>query len=121
MADTKQVDEGTGAGTGRAAAREERRVARLAKRIGSFARAHGGAEGQVAYIGQRGARIVLVGEDGGWGDLVAPSYALARQAAEKAGITVHDAFDGALAAKVRTGPYEWSRMAGIQLGGARNG
>ncbi|MFF7329383.1 hypothetical protein ACIQU5_14035 [Streptomyces sp. NPDC090306] len=121
MADTQQVDEGAeaaGAGQDR---RTERTVARLAKQIGAFAREHGGAEGQVAYIGERGARIVLVGEDGGWGDLVAPSYALAEQAVERSGITVHESFDGEFAAKVRTGPYEWKRMAGIQLGAPRNG
>ncbi|MEU6591897.1 hypothetical protein ABZ923_22185 [Streptomyces sp. NPDC046881] len=106
MADTQQVD-----------ARAERKVSRLAHRITAFAKAHGGAEGQVAHIGERGARIVLVGEDGGWGDLVAPSTEIARQAVEKAGITVHESFDGEYAAKVRTGPYEWKRMAGIQVGG----
>ncbi|CAM5735081.1 putative protein OS=Streptomyces alboniger OX=132473 GN=CP975_08195 PE=4 SV=1 [Streptomyces alboniger] len=109
MADTQQVDEGTGA---KQAARAERRTARLAKQIGAFSKAHGGAEGQVAYLGERGARIVLVGEDGGWGDLVAPSYEIAEKAVEKSGITVHEAFDGEFAAKVRTGPYEWTRMAG---------
>ncbi|MEU2251344.1 hypothetical protein [Streptomyces sp. NPDC019224] len=109
-AGTQQVD-------GRRAARAERAAARLAKRIGAFAKAHGGAEGQVAYLGQMGARIVLVGEDGGWGDLVAPSYAVAESAVRKAGITLHESFDGEFAAKVRTGPYEWSRMAGIQIGG----
>ncbi|MFJ9727344.1 hypothetical protein ACIRP3_31760 [Streptomyces sp. NPDC101209] len=107
--DTQQVD-----------ARAERKVARLAKRIGAFSTAHGGAEGQVAHIGERGARIVLVGEDGGWGDLVAPSYELAEKALQKAGITVHEDFDGEFAAKVRTGRYEWTRMAGIQLGGPAN-
>ncbi|MEU3026454.1 hypothetical protein ACPCBC_07620 [Streptomyces incarnatus] len=106
MADTQQVD-----------AKAERTVARLARRISAFSKAHGGAEGQVAYIGERGARIVLVGEDGGWGDVVAPSYAIAEQAVEKAGITRHEAFDGEFAAKVTTGPYEWKRMAGIQVGG----
>ncbi|MGW4437243.1 hypothetical protein ACWELO_16010 [Streptomyces sp. NPDC004596] len=110
MADTQQVDP-----------KEERRAAKLARRIGAFAKAHGGAEGQVAYIGERGARIVLVGEDGGWGDLVAPSTAVAEQAVQKAGITVHESFDGEFAAKVTTGRYEWSRMAGIQLGGPANG
>uniref|UniRef100_A0AAU3H017 Uncharacterized protein n=1 Tax=Streptomyces sp. NBC_01401 TaxID=2903854 RepID=A0AAU3H017_9ACTN len=99
------------------AARAERKAARLAKQIGSFAKAHGGAEGQLAHLGQMGTRIVLVGEDGGWGDLVAPSYAVAESATRKAGITVHEDFDGEFAAKVRTGPYEWSRMAGIQVGG----
>ncbi|MFE9776185.1 hypothetical protein ACFYOV_31920 [Streptomyces sp. NPDC005931] len=109
MADTQQADP-----------KAEQKAARLAKQISSFARAHGGAEGQVAYLGQRGARIVLVGEDGAWGDLVAPSYEIAEKAVGKAGITVHENFDGEFAAKVRTGPYEWSRMAGIQVGGPSN-
>ncbi|MGW1165175.1 hypothetical protein [Streptomyces sp. NPDC001153] len=106
MADTQQVD-----------ARAERKAAKLAREITAFSKAHGGAEGQVAYIGERGARIVLVGEDGGWGDLVAPTYAIAEQAVEKAGITRHESFDGEFAAKVKTGSYEWKRMAGIQIGG----
>ncbi|MFF9409681.1 hypothetical protein ACF1B0_29785 [Streptomyces anandii] len=109
MAETEQVDP-----------KDERTVARLAKRIGEFSRAHGGAEGQVAYLGERGARIVLVGEDGGWGDLVAPSCELAEKAVAKAGVTLHEDFDGEFAAKVRTGPYEWTRMAGIQVGGPSN-
>ncbi|AZM62948.1 MULTISPECIES: hypothetical protein [unclassified Streptomyces] len=106
MADTQQLEP-----------KAERTAARLARQIGGFAKAHGGAEGQIAYLGQRGARIVLVGEDGDWGDVFAPSMEIAGKAVEKAGITVHENFDGALAAKVRTGPYEWKRMAGIQLGG----
>ena len=106
MADTQQVDP-----------KAERKAAKLAHQIGAFAKAHGGAEGQVAYIGERGARIVLVGEDGGWGDLVAPTSAIAEQAVQKSGITVHESFDGEFAAKVKTGPYEWKRMAGIQIGG----
>ncbi|GAA4012295.1 hypothetical protein OG252_37885 [Streptomyces sp. NBC_01352] len=110
MADTQQVDP-----------KAERKVTRLAKQISSFSKEHGGAEGQIAYLGDRGARIVLVGEDGAWGDLVAPSTALAEQAVAKAGITVHEDFDGEFAAKVKTGPYEWSRMAGIQVGGPSNG
>ncbi|WP_240135867.1 hypothetical protein [Streptomyces sp. MUM 178J] len=101
-------------------ARAERRAAKLAKQISAFAEQHGGAEGQLAYLGQMGTRIVLVGEDGGWGDLVAPSHAIAQAAAEKAGLTLHESFDGDFAAKVRTGPYEWTRMAGIQLGGPAN-
>ncbi|GAA3910200.1 hypothetical protein GCM10022244_20260 [Streptomyces gulbargensis] len=98
----------------------DRKAAKLAKEIRAFAAEHGGAEGQLAHIGQAGTRIVLVGEDGGWGDLVAPTYAIAQQAAEKAGLTLHEEFDGEIAAKVVTGPYEWSRMAGIQIGGPAN-
>ncbi|MFI1720269.1 hypothetical protein [Streptomyces sp. NPDC020489] len=109
MADTQAVD-----------AKAERTATRLAKQISAFSKAHGGAEGQVAYLGDRGARIALVGEDGEWGNLVAPSTEIARNAVEKAGITLHEDFDGEFAAKVRTGPYEWTRMAGIQLGGPKN-
>ncbi|MFJ7152940.1 hypothetical protein ACIQVT_32890 [Streptomyces sp. NPDC100445] len=113
MADTEQVDP-------KADAKAERAVAKLVRRIGAFSKAHGGAEGQVAHLGQRGARIVLVGEDGAWGDLVAPSQTLGEQAVRAAGITLHETFDGEFAAKVRTGPYEWKRMAGIQVGGPAN-
>ncbi|MFV2118127.1 hypothetical protein ACE14D_06655 [Streptomyces sp. Act-28] len=95
----------------------ERTAAKLAKQIQAFAAKHGGARGQLAYLGQAGTRIVLVGEDGRWGDLVAPNQEIARGAAERAGLALRDSFDGELAAKVRTGPYEWSRMAGIQIGG----
>lgn len=115
VAETQQVEDS------KQAARAQKKAAKLAKQIGAFARAHGGAEGQVAYIGHEGTRIVLVGDDGGWGDLVAPTHAIALSAVEKAGITVHEDFDGDFAAKVKTGPYEWSRMAGIQLGGPSNG
>ncbi|MFB8774046.1 hypothetical protein [Streptomyces broussonetiae] len=114
MADTQEVDAKAGD------KRAERRAARLAKQIEAFGKAHGGAEGQVAYLGERGARIVLVGADGGWGDLVAPTHAIAEEAVRKAGITVHESFDGEFAAKVKTGPYEWSRMAGTQMGGPAN-
>ncbi|GAP48716.1 hypothetical protein [Streptomyces azureus] len=109
MAETQQVDP-----------KAERKAARLAKQISSFSKSHGGAEGQVAHLGERGARIVLVGEDGNWGDLVAPTYEIAEKAVEKAGITRHESFDGEFAAKVKTGRYEWSRMAGIQVGGPKN-
>jgi hypothetical protein len=102
-------------------ARAERRAHKLAKQIGAFARSHGGsAEGQIAYLGRIGTRIVLVGENGEWGDLVAPTYEIAQRAAELAGITVHEEFSGEIAAKVRTGRYEWTRMAGTQLGGQPN-
>lgn len=130
MADTEQGTAGTAeqgeqtaaaAPADKEATRADRKAAKLARQITTFARAHGGAEGQIAYIGQRGSRIVLVGADGGWGDLVAPTHAIALSAVEKAGITVHDDFDGDFAAKVRTGPYEWTRMAGIQIGGPSGG
>ncbi|MFF2505569.1 hypothetical protein ACFVTY_19605 [Streptomyces sp. NPDC058067] len=114
MADTQAVDDP------KQAAKDERRAARLAREIGAFAKRHGGAGGQLAYMGERGIRIALVGEDGEWGNLVAPSDTVARKAVEKAGITMHEDFDGEFAAKVKTGRYEWTRMAGIQVGGPGN-
>lgn len=117
MADTQQVDtEQSGAKGGWAGRWDAYEVTRTAGRIEAFAKAHGGAEAQVAHLGERGARIVLVGADGAWGDLVARTHERARKAVEKSGITVHEDFDGEFAAKVTTGRYEWSRMAGIQVG-----
>ncbi|GAA2742653.1 hypothetical protein GCM10010440_18790 [Kitasatospora cinereorecta] len=97
-------------------ARAERRAKRIAKNITSFASKHGGsAEGVVEYVGRTATRIVLVGADGTWGDQVAPTYAIGQRAAQLAGLTVHDSFEGELGLKVKTGPYEWKRMAGIQI------
>ncbi|UQA96116.1 type 1 periplasmic-binding domain-containing protein [Streptomyces halobius] len=122
MADTQQADEQVVTVPGSAAdKRAGRRTARLAKEIRAFAASHGGsAEGQLAHIGRGRTRIALVGANGEWGTLVADSYGSAKDAAAQAGITLQDDFDGDLAAKVRTGPYEWSRMAGMQLGGPSN-
>ncbi|MCX4525229.1 MULTISPECIES: hypothetical protein [unclassified Streptomyces] len=120
MADTTAETADTEGTAGAAAKKQERKAAKLAKQIGAFGKEHGGVEGHLAHIGQAGTRIVLVGTDGAWGDLVAPQYATAVLAAEKAGLTLHDEFDGEFAAKVRTGPYEWNRMAGIQLGGTQD-
>ncbi|MFD7643653.1 hypothetical protein ACFV4P_23700 [Kitasatospora sp. NPDC059795] len=97
-------------------ARIERRAKRIAKHLSSFAAQHGGsADGVVEYVGRTATRIVVVGADGTWGDQVAPTYAIGRRAAELAGLTLHDDFEGELGLKVKTGPYEWKRMAGIQI------
>ncbi|HEX5565432.1 MAG TPA: hypothetical protein VFY14_00560 [Streptomyces sp.] len=115
MAKTQQAEET------RPGARAERRVARLSRKITAFTRERGGsADGQISYLGERGVRVVLVGADGGWGDLVAPTWEIAEKAAERAGITLHETLDGDLAARIRTGPYEWERMAGTQIGGPAN-
>ncbi|MFE1776851.1 hypothetical protein [Streptomyces sp. NPDC059008] len=120
MADTQQADEQPAAATGEAG-RTDKRTAKLAQQIRAFAQSHGGtAEGQLAHIGRGRTRIALVGANGEWGNLVADSFDSAKEAAAKAGVALQDDFDGELAAKVRTGPYEWSRMAGIQVGGPAN-
>ncbi|MEK2473015.1 hypothetical protein [Streptomyces noursei] len=124
MADTQQADEQAAGGAAAATPAEKRadkQAARLARQIRSFASSHGGsAEGQLAHIGRGRTRIALVGANGEWGNLVADSYLAAKKATEQAGIALQDDFDGELAAKVRTGRYEWSRMAGLQLGGPAN-
>ncbi|MCB5907253.1 hypothetical protein [Streptomyces pinistramenti] len=123
MADTKQADEQPAAETraGSADKRAARHTARLAKEIRAFAATHGGsAEGQLAHIGRGRIRVALVGANGEWGNLVADSFDSAKDAAAQAGLALQDDFDGDLAAKVRTGRYEWSRMAGIQVGGPAN-
>jgi hypothetical protein len=96
---------------------ESRVVGRLVRDVERFARGHGGAEACVEYVGARGSRIVLVGGDGAWGDLFAPTHAAAEAAVEGAGVTRREGFDGEMAGRVVTGPYEWKRMAGIQIGG----
>ncbi|WP_405837414.1 hypothetical protein OG528_08725 [Streptomyces platensis] len=122
MADTQQAEEQVEAAADTAAdKRAGRRTARLSKQIRAFADSHGGsAEGQLAHIGRGRVRIALVGANGEWGNLVADSFDSAKDAATASGITLQDDFDGDLAAKVRTGRYEWSRMAGIQVGGRAN-
>ena len=73
----------------------------------------------VEPIGQGRVRLVLVAPDGTLGDLVVSDEATARAAAGLAGADVEDAFSRELGARIRTGPYEWVRMAGSQLGGSR--
>ncbi|UED83559.1 hypothetical protein [Streptomyces profundus] len=99
----------------------ERRVARVTKRLRAFTAEHGAdTEGQISYLGERGHRLVLVGRDGAFGDQVAPRREILVEAAERAGVTLRESFDGEMAARVRIGPNEWSRMAGSQLGGPPN-
>ena len=117
---TAHMTEGTAAHK-RDEARAERRAARLARQITTFAATHGGtAEATVEYVGARGSRIVLVAQDGTWGDLVAPTPAIAQDAVTRAGVTVHEDFEGEFAGRIRTGRYEWTRMAGFQMGGPAN-
>jgi hypothetical protein len=102
----------------------DRRAVRAARAIRSFAVQHaaGGevsAEGTVAHIGRGATKVSVVGADGHWGDQVVAGYERARLAASMAGMTVHDEWPRELIGRVRTGRYEWSRMAGIQVGGGR--
>ncbi len=79
----------------------------------AFARDHGGsATAVVSHVGRRGARIVLVGADGIWGDVVADDVESAKAACEAAGVTVVDKWERELAESVRTTVADWRRMGG---------
>lgn len=82
----------------------------LVSGIKSFASDHGGAKAVIEYVGRRGARIVLVGEDGAWGDQVAPSTDVARSACEKAGVTVENAWERELMEQMRPSNDLWRSM-----------
>lgn len=103
----------------------DRTVRRLARNLSRFASRHAvngdaSADAVVEYIGRDSTRIVIVGADGQWGDQVARDPETAKKAVEAAGLTLHEEFPNDVALRVRTGQYEWSRMAGIQIGGPAN-
>ena len=79
--------------------------------IRSFAGEHGGAKAVIEYVGKRGARIVLVGEDGAWADQFADDTVVARQACAKAGVTVENAWERELMDQMRPSNDLWRSMA----------
>ncbi|HCT76980.1 MAG TPA: hypothetical protein DGG94_04195 [Micromonosporaceae bacterium] len=76
-----------------------------------FAGAHGGAKAVIEYVGRRGARIVLVGNDGEWGDQFADSTKEARQACERAGVTVENEWERELMELMRPTNDLWRSMS----------
>jgi hypothetical protein len=79
--------------------------------IRSFAAEHGGAKAVVEYVGKRGARIVLVGEDGAWADQFAEGTDVARQACAEAGVTVENEWERQLMDQMRPSNDLWRSMA----------
>ncbi|HEY6593747.1 MAG TPA: hypothetical protein VI011_06515 [Asanoa sp.] len=79
--------------------------------IRSFAAEHGGAKAVVEYVGKRGARIVLVGEDGAWADQFAGGTDVARRACVKAGVTVENEWERQLMDQMRPSNDLWRSMA----------
>ncbi|TDC35579.1 hypothetical protein E1211_15590 [Micromonospora sp. 15K316] len=79
--------------------------------IKSFAAGHGGAKAVIEYVGKRGARIVLVGEDGEWGDQMATDTVTAREACAEAGVTVENAWERELMDQMRPSNDLWRSMA----------
>jgi hypothetical protein len=79
--------------------------------IRSFAAAHGGAKAVIEYVGKRGARIVLVGEDGEWGDQFADGTDVARLACAKAGVEVQKEWERELMDQMRPSNDLWRSMS----------
>src|SRR5205814_9442884 len=79
----------------------------LVSGIKSFAADHGGAKAVIEYVGRRGARIVLVGEDGEWGDYFADGTDIARRACESAGVEVENAWERELIEQMRPSNDLW--------------
>ncbi len=76
----------------------------------SFAAGHGGAKAVVEYVGRRGARIVVVGKDGTWGDHFAESTDIARAACERAGVEVENEWERELIEQMRPSNDLWHSM-----------
>ena len=79
--------------------------------IKSFAGQHGGAKAVIEYVGKRGARIVLVGEDGEWSDQFAQGTDVARQACESAGVEVDNEWERELMEQRRPSTDLWRWMS----------
>jgi hypothetical protein len=77
----------------------------------SFVGDHGGAKAVIEYVGRRGARIVLVGQDGVWSDRFAPATDVARKACANAGVVVQNEWERELIEQMRPGNDLWRAMA----------
>ncbi len=80
--------------------------------IKSFAAGHGGAKAVIEYVGKRGARIVLVGSDGAWGDQFAEDTVQSpARPAPQAGVAVENAWERELMDQMRPSNDLWRSMA----------
>jgi hypothetical protein len=77
----------------------------------TFATVHGGARAVIEYVGRRGARIVLVGEDGEWADYFADGTDVARQACATAGVDVDNEWERELIEQMRPSNDLWRSMS----------
>jgi hypothetical protein len=82
----------------------------LVSDLRSFAGSHGGAKAVIEYVGRRGARIVLVGEDGVWGDQMAGDTEIARRACAEAGVGLENAWERELTEQMRPSNDLWRSM-----------
>jgi hypothetical protein len=82
----------------------------LVNGLKSFAGDHGGAKAVIEYVGRRGARIVLVGEDGVWGDQFAEGTDIARRACIEAVVDIENAWERELNEQMRPSNDLWRSM-----------
>jgi hypothetical protein len=76
----------------------------------AFSNEHDGATAVIEYVGRRGARIVLVGDDGVWGDQLAPATDVARAACKEAGVPIENGWERELTENMAGGPDLWQSM-----------
>lgn len=105
----------------------DRGVVVAARRIRGFGARHA-AEGDASvravleHAGRGVTRVVVVGRDGAFGDVVVTGDpARAEQAVRLAGAQLAEPTSREWGAAIRTGEYEWRRMAGLQVEGGRPG
>lgn len=83
------------------------------KRLREFVAGHGGAgTAVISYLGRVGARIVVIADDGAFGDAVATSVEAGNQICEQAEIPVADDWNRELSAKISPSAADRRRMAG---------
>jgi len=88
---------------------------RAARRVRVFAAEHGAGRGQevdgyLVGLGDRWARLVVVGPDGAWGDVVVPAGDGGRAAAALARVRLVEPDDRRVTTVMRTGFPAWRRM-----------
>jgi hypothetical protein len=82
-------------------------------RLREFVAAHGGAgTAVISYLGRVGARIVVVAEDGAFGDALATSVEAGAEICRQAAIPVADGWNRELSAKITPSAEDRRRMAG---------
>lgn len=104
MSDAGSIDAGDGLAGSDAA---------QVSRLRDFVAGHGGAGvAVISYIGRVGARIVVVADDGAYGDAVATGITAATEICSQAGIPVADGWTRELSAKIAPSAEDRRRMAG---------
>jgi hypothetical protein len=83
------------------------------ERLRDFLAGHSGkGVAVISYLGRVGARIVVIADDGAFGDAVASSVAAANRICAEAGIDVADGWNRELSGRIQPSAEDRRRMAG---------